>query len=133
MRPPEQTPSIRHLAGMAGLASVLLVAGACASAPPVPTRSLDSARTAVSNAEKADAGRFAAAELGEAREKLAAADSAVTRKSMLVAEQLADQARVEAELAAARTESAKAVAVNKEMRLGSEALGEEMQRAGDQQ
>jgi len=39
---------------------------------------------------------------------------------------------VEAELAAARTEAAKAAAVNKEMNLGADALAEEMQRAGDQ-
>ena len=52
---------------------------------------------------------------------------------MLAAERLADQARVEAELASARTEAAKAAAVNKEMSLGGDALSEEMQRAGDQQ
>lgn len=133
MRTLTRIPSGLHLCGTAGLAALMLLAGACASTPPAPTRSLDAARTAVTNAEKADAGRFAAAELGEAREKLASADSAVAGNSMLAAERLADQARVEAELASARTEAAKAVAVNKEMSLGSEALGEEMQRAGDQQ
>ncbi|MEQ1800945.1 MAG: DUF4398 domain-containing protein [Gammaproteobacteria bacterium] len=133
MRATSRTPSGLRLCTAAGLAGSLLLAGACASTPPAPTRSLDSARTAVTNAEKAEAGRYAAVELGEAREKLASADSAVVAKNMVGAERLADQARVEAELASARTEMAKAVAVNKEMALGGDALNEEMQRAGDKQ
>jgi hypothetical protein len=132
MRAPIGTYTGRRPAAVAGLAGVILLAGACASTPPAPTRSLDAARTAVTTAEKADAGRYAAAELGEAREKLAQADSAVAAKSMLAAERLAEQARVEAELASARTDAAKAVAVNKDMRRGGDALSEEMQRAGDQ-
>jgi len=133
MRATPRTLSGLRLGAAAGLAGTMLLAGACASTPPAPTRSLDSARTAVVNAEKADAGRYAAAELGEARDKLASADKAVAAENMLTAERLADQARVEAELASARTEAAKAAAVNKDMRLGIQALGEEMQRAGDQQ
>ena len=115
-----------------GLTGAILLATGCASTPLAPTRSLDAARTAISNAERADAGRYAAAELGEARQKLASADSAVKAETMVVAEQFAEQSRVEAELASARTEAAKAAAVNKEMRLGADALSEEMQRAGDQ-
>jgi len=133
MRAPSRTRSGLRLGAAAGLAGTILLAGACASTPPAPTRSLDSARTAVANAEKAEAGRYASNELAEARDKLASADSAVAGKNMLAAERLADQARVEAELASARTEAAKAAAVNKEMRLGGDALSEEMQRAGDQQ
>jgi hypothetical protein len=132
MRATSRTRSGLRLGAAAGLAGTILLAGACASTPPAPTRSLDSARTAVTNAEKAEAGRYASNELAEARDKLASADSAVAGKNMLAAERLADQARVEAELASARTEAAKAAAVNKEMRLGGDALSEEMQRAGDQ-
>jgi hypothetical protein len=40
---------------------------------------------------------------------------------------------VTAKLAAARTEAAKAAAINEEMSRGAEALLEEMQRAGDKQ
>jgi len=130
------TPSRTHyglrLTGAAGLAGVILLAGACASTPPAPTRELDAARIAVTTAEKADAGRFAAVELGEAREKLAQADSAVNGKNMLAAARLAEQARVEAELASARTDAAKAMAVNVDMRKGNEVLRDEMQRTGDQ-
>jgi len=41
---------------------VLLLA-ACASTPPAPTTNLQAARQAISNAERADAGRYAAGEL----------------------------------------------------------------------
>jgi len=109
-----------------GVAAVLLAA--CASTPPAPTESLLAARTAIATAEKADAGRYAAQDLGAAREKLTAANSAVEMKNMLGAQRLAEQSRVAADLAAAKTEQAKATAVNDEMKNSNDALVEEMQR-----
>jgi len=109
-----------------GIAAVLLAA--CASTPPAPTESLLAARTAIATAEKADAGRYAAQDLGAAREKLTAANSAVEMKNMLGAQRLAEQSRVAADLAAAKTEQAKATAVNDEMKNSNDALVEEMQR-----
>jgi hypothetical protein len=94
---------------------------------------MDAAKVAITAAEKADASHFAGAELGEARQKLTLAGSAVKVENMVAAQQFAEQSRVEAELALAKTEEAKAVAVNAEMSRSAEALTEEMQRAGDQQ
>jgi hypothetical protein len=113
-----------HLA--IGLAGVLILGG-CASTPP-PTASLVAARTAIGDAEKAGAGRFAQPELSEARDKLTAANSEVGKSNMIDAEQLANEARVEADLAAAKTEQAKAIAVNDEMKQSNAALIDEMQR-----
>jgi outer membrane protein TolC len=59
---------------------------ACASTTP-PTASLQAAQAAISNAERADASRYAAGELGEARTKLASADTAVREERMIAAEQ----------------------------------------------
>jgi hypothetical protein len=117
----------------AGLVATLALLAACASAPPAPQSALDAARVAISNAEKSDANRHAGAELGEARQKLALADGAVPQESMIEAERLAQQARVQAELASARTAAAKAALVNAELARGAKALNEEMQRAGDSQ
>jgi Domain of unknown function (DUF4398) len=114
----------------AGLTGVLLLA-ACASTPP-PTASLQAAHQAISNAERAEAGHYAAAELGEARSKLASADTAVSEQKMTTAEQFADESRIEAQLASARTADAKAKAVNDETTRSTGTMIEEMQRkSGD--
>ena len=116
-----------------GLASLLLAAG-CASTPPAPTASLEAARIAISHAEGADAGRYAAPELSDAREKLAAANGAVDQKMMPAAQRLAEESRVNAQLAYSKAELAKAVAVNDQMKHSNSTLIEEMQRkSGDQQ
>ncbi|MDP9142827.1 MAG: DUF4398 domain-containing protein [Pseudomonadota bacterium] len=122
--------SLRPLVA-AAMVGVLMLFAACASAPPAPDSALDAAKVAISNAEKAEAGQFAGAELGEAREKLASADSAVREENMVLAERFAQESRVQAELASARTAMAKAAAVNKELERGADALSEEMQRAGE--
>ena len=113
-----------------GLTGVLMLGG-CASVPP-PTASLQAARLAISDADRAEAGRYASAELGEARTKLASADSAVTEQKMTMAERLANESRTEAELASAKTANVKADAVNDEMKRSTSTLVEEMQRnSGD--
>jgi hypothetical protein len=110
----------------------MLVLAACASTPPAPTATLNSAREAIAVAERADAGRYAASELSEARVKLASADAAVLEKRMLLAERFAEGSRAEAELASAKTTAAKANAVNDEMKRSTGTLVEEMQRtSGD--
>jgi hypothetical protein len=110
-----------------GLTAVLMLA-ACASTPPAPTASLQAAQRAISNAEGAEAGRYAPAELSEARTKLASADRAVSEQRMTMAERFAEESRVEAELAAAKTADVKATAVNDELRRSNGTLVEEMQR-----
>src|SRR5580658_2235741 len=123
----------RRLRIAVGVAGVVLAAG-CASTPPPPTASLVAARSAISHAEADDAGKYAAPELSEAREKLAAANTDVEQKMMPGAQRLADESRVDAQLAFAKTEQAKATAVNDEMQHSNSTLIEEMQRkSGDQQ
>jgi hypothetical protein len=105
--------------------------GACAETPP-PTASLQAAHQAITNAERAEAGRYAAGELGEARTRLASADTAVSEKRMITAARFADESRTEAELASAKTADVKAKAVNDEMSRSTSTLVEEMQRnSGD--
>jgi small-conductance mechanosensitive channel len=111
---------------------MLLLAG-CASAPLPPTASLTEARDAIQAAERDDASRYATAELDEARQKLLQADKAVVSEDMKLAEQLAQESTVAAQLASARTEATKAKGVNDEISRGTKALVEEMQRTGDQQ
>ena len=105
----------------------LFLAAACASTPP-PATNLQAAQQAIATAEGVDAATHAAVELGEARAKLSLAQNAVVQEDMIVAARLADQARAEAELAAARSGAAKAKAVTEDMKQSTATLVEEMQR-----
>jgi hypothetical protein len=125
---PRSSP--RWIAG-AGLAGAILLLTACASTPKAPQAALSEAKVAIGTAEKADASRHASTELTEARRKLVQADDAVSDGRMIQADRLAHQSRVAAELATARTETAKAEAVNVELSKGVDALNEELNRPGD--
>ncbi len=100
----------------------------CATTMTPPSRALQAAETAITQAEQARVADYASPELGEARKQLAAARSAVQEERMVLAQQLAEQSRVSAELAAARAEVLKAQAVNNEMRNSTETLKQEMLR-----
>jgi hypothetical protein len=126
MNAPSKAHCSSQLRAAAAFTGMLMLA-ACASTPP-PTASLQAAHQAISNAERAEAGHYAAAELGEARSKLASADTAVSQQKMTMAEQYADESRVEAQLASAKTADLKARAVNDEMARSNGTLIDEMQR-----
>jgi hypothetical protein len=122
----------RHLRTLIVIGAAGIVLAACASTPP-PTAALDAAHLAISNAERADAGQYAAGQLAEARDNLASANTAVAGNRMVVAEELANESRTEAELASATTAEGKAQAVNAQMRRSNGTLNDELQRnAGDQ-
>jgi hypothetical protein len=113
---------------------LLVVIAGCASTPPAPMVKLAAARTAIGDAEKADAGRYAAPELTEARNKLVDANTAVEQQHMIMAGNLADESRVEADLAMSKTAESKAASVNEEMKRNNATLVEELQRkSGAQQ
>lgn len=114
-------------ATLVGLAGVLLLA-ACASTPPVPEIALSSAKQAIAVADQARVTDAASPVLSEARDKLAAAETAVTEKRMDDAERLAKESRVDAELATAQASATKDQAVNDEMIKSTQTLSQEMQR-----
>ena len=115
------------------LVVAIVLLGACASPPPVPTAALNSAKEAIKNAEQAGARQHAGAELDEAQQKLLLAERSVSAKQMIDAERLSRESMIVAQLAVARTASAKATEINREMIRSADALNEEMQRSGDQQ
>lgn len=106
----------------------LLFLGACASTPQAPTRSLQAAEQAIASAEQARVADYASLELSQAREKLAAARVAVQREEMVVAQRLADEALVGAQLATARAGEIRAKKVNEDMKESTRALINEMDR-----
>jgi flagellar biosynthesis component FlhA len=112
----------------ASVAVTLLLLAACASAPKAPTHALQAAELAIASAEQARVAEYASLELSEARSKLTAARSEVKKENMVLAERLANESRVNAELAFARTEAAKATEVNDEMKASTKDIKQEMQR-----
>lgn len=121
------TPVATRPRAAAGIALALLL-GACASAPVPPTAALQAAQQAIDAADRARIRDQASPELHEARDKLAAAQIAVQEQHMKSAERLAQESRVDAELASATIDEAKSRAVNDEMIRSDATLRQEMQR-----
>jgi uncharacterized membrane protein len=122
-----QYPRVLFLRLLTVMAGMFLLA-ACASTPEPPTEQLRAAQQAITTAEQARVADYASPELNEARLKLASANTAVAQKEMVLAQQLAEQSRVNAELASAKAEMLKAKAVNEEMQKSIDTLKQEMQR-----
>ena len=110
---------------MSALAALALVA--CASTPP-PTDQLARAESAIKRAEEARVADYASPDLKAAREKLASARDAVTRDEMALAARLAEQARVDAEVATAKAEAAKAQSNIEELQKANAAIQQESLR-----
>ncbi len=125
---------ISLLSGALGAVAILFSLVACATVPQPPNQELAAAETAINSAEQARAVDYASAELQEARTKLAAARAAVQQEKMILAQQLAEQSRVDAELALAKAEAIKAKEINDEMMKSTDVMKQEMQRnTGDKQ
>ncbi len=123
-----RTKAPRPSLQLATAAAALLALAACATTTPTPTAALQAASLAIANAEQARAAEYAPAELGQARDELAAARTAFQQEQMGVAKRLAEQSRAGAELASAKTAAAKARSVNDETLKSTEAIKQEMQR-----
>ncbi len=123
--------SLQRAASITAVGSVLVLA-ACASNPPEPTVAMKAAEQAIAAADRTRIADAASPELSEAREKLTASQAAVQNEKlkdrMIVAERLAIESRVDAELASAKNEAAKAKAVNDEIKQSTATLSQEMQR-----
>jgi uncharacterized protein DUF4398 len=99
------SPSRRFLT----YALVVALASGCASgAPPKPTKEYTQAQSLVEQAEKAGAQRYAADDLKAARDKLERSRKAAEKGDQEQASQLATEASLDAQVAAARTSTGKA-------------------------
>ena len=97
-----------QIARRVGIISVVgFIISACASIPP-PTEQMAVSKVAVTNATSAGGNEFAPLPLRSAMEKMDAAEQAMSEEDYPLARQLAEQAQVDAQLAAATARSAKA-------------------------
>jgi hypothetical protein len=107
-------------------ASIIFIS-ACASIPP-PTEQMAVSKASVSNATSAGGNEFAPLQLKSAMEKMDSADRAMTEENYLLARQLAEQAQVDAQLAAATARSSKAQKAANALQEDTRVLRQELDR-----
>lgn len=113
---------------LATLAVTSLFLAGCSSPPKAPDQELQAAELAIATAEQARVADYASPELGEAREKLTAARTAVAKEEMTTAARLAEKSRADAELAIAKAAAAKAQDINDELGKSANTLEQELKR-----
>jgi len=125
----------RHQQRVMVLFGLLLVSAAllgCANNGRVPPaayeQNLARARASIAEAERAGAAQFGSAELALAREKLRAAERAAEDGSAELAERLAVEADLDADLAVALTRNQQTQAAAAEVRAGLRTLDDELRR-----
>jgi hypothetical protein len=120
------SPRIFTLSALALLSCA--VGAGCASQGPVPTEQLTRARTLVEQADKADAQRYAPADLQRAHDELSSADKAVSDHKYDDARRYAENAQVDADLASARASSGEAERAAREVDRSIDSLRQESDR-----
>lgn len=96
---------------------------------PAPTEQLAVSKAAVNNASRAGGTQFAPVQLQSAMEKMDAAERAMVIKEYLLALRLAEQAEVDAQLAAATARSIKAQSAASELQQDNRVLRKEIDRS----
>lgn len=121
---PPSTPW--RLALAYGLAALL---AGCASQRTPATAEVAASRATLDSATSAGAAELAPAEMRSAREKLLRANQALAAKDYRAAQDLANQAAADAQLAQSKAGSGKADAAADELQQGIRALREELVRS----
>jgi hypothetical protein len=109
----------------AGLAAVLLISG-CAGNPPTAEMAL--AKAAVSNASASGGNEFAPLPLRAAMDKMEGAEQAMGSENYPVARELAEEANVDAQLAAATSRAVKTQKAVNQLQQDNSVLRQELDR-----
>ncbi len=112
---------------MGGIAVAALALSGCASIPP-PTEQIAVSKVAVSNATSAGGNEFASGDMRAAQDKLDRAIQAMAAEDYRTARSLAEQAQVDAQLAATKARSAKAQKAAATVQEDSQVLRKEIER-----
>ncbi len=108
------------------ITAIVLIAG-CASVPP-PVEQIAVSKAAINSANSAGSNEFAPVLLKSAMDKMEAADRAMTEEDYVVARQQAEQAQVDAQLAAATARSSKAQKAASALQEDNRVLRQEIDR-----
>lgn len=114
--------------GVAVAAALFMTA--CASTPriPAPTEQMAVSRAAISTASSAGGSEFAPVQLKSAMDKMDSAEHAMGAKNYGLARQMAEEAQVDAQLAAAAAQTGKAQQAAKALHESDHVLKKELDR-----
>ncbi len=112
--------------GAAGILGIAVVIGGCASSVERPDGKLQTAESAIQQAVSSDARKFEPVLLNQAQNKVADAEELIEAEKYREAGRLLEQAAVDAELAGARSDTAKARQAVEEINSNIEALRQRM-------
>jgi hypothetical protein len=117
--------SMMRMAGILAYSAILLAG--CQSIP-APTEQLAASKAAVDTALSAGGNEFAPLQLKSAIDKMEAAERAMGDKNYLLAQQLAEQARIDAKLAEMKARSTKARKAADALQESNRVLNQEIDR-----
>jgi len=114
------------------VAAAIFISG-CASTPKAaaPTEQMAQSRTAISSASSAGGNEFAPVQLKSAMDKMDSAERAMGTKNYGLARQLAEEAQVDAQLAATAARASKAQKAAEALQQSDQVLKKELDRNAD--
>ncbi|MEP1214532.1 MAG: DUF4398 domain-containing protein [Marinobacter sp.] len=115
--------------GAAGVLGIAVVAGGCASSVERPDQQKQSAESAIQQAVSSDARDYEPILLNEAQNRVADAEELIEAEKYLEATRLLEKASVDAKLAGARSETAKAQQAVEEINSNIEALRQRIEES----
>ncbi|PXX90297.1 hypothetical protein DIT71_12415 [Marinobacter vulgaris] len=113
--------------GAAGILGIAVVIGGCASSAERPDGDMRTAESAIQQAVSSDARKFEPVLLNQAQNKVADAEELIEQEKYIEAERLLEQASVDAQLAGARSDTAKAKQAVEEINGNIESLRQRME------
>ncbi|AFS53561.1 MULTISPECIES: DUF4398 domain-containing protein [Leptospirillum] len=116
----------KYAAGVISLSVALLIMGGCASSGPRPDAEITRASTLIDQSERAGSRNYAAFDLVNAKKKLKEAKKMEKEGNFRKARYLAKEAGVDAELATAKTQTAKAKEAEEQLKKSSQVLEKEI-------
>lgn len=108
--------------GAAGIMGIAVVVGGCASSVERPDGQLQSAEAAIQQAVSSDARDFEPVLLNQAQNRVADAEELIEAEKYMEATRLLEKASVDAQLAGARSDTAKAQQAVEEINTNIESL-----------
>jgi predicted S18 family serine protease len=115
--------------GAAGIMGIAVVVGGCASSVERPDEQMQSAESAIQQAVSSDARDYEPVLLNQAQNRVADAEELIEDEKYIEATRLLEKASVDAKLAGARSDTAKAQEAVEEINSNIEALRQRIEES----